>query len=181
VIVADFPALFAEFGGNRLTLLWRGSRDGFRARAFHRRCDGHAPTLTLIQDTEGNIFGGFTPGERESRTYNREASRALGRSNGYKADPSLRSFPFTMKNPHNFSARKFALKAEICGPQAGELSPRQAVTVGHGIEFKGDWLRSTAYGAWFCRHPGRGEREGRTGVARLMRGDSRTWNKRQER
>jgi hypothetical protein len=57
LIVPDFPAFFAEFGGNRLTLLWRGSRDGFRARAFHGRCDGHALTLTLIQDTDGNIFG----------------------------------------------------------------------------------------------------------------------------
>jgi hypothetical protein len=45
LIVAAFPALFAEFRGKRFTLLWRGSRDG------------HAPTLTLIQDTAGNIFG----------------------------------------------------------------------------------------------------------------------------
>jgi hypothetical protein len=29
-----------------------------------------------------------------------------------KADPSLKSFVFTLKNPHNFPARKFALKAE---------------------------------------------------------------------
>jgi GTPase SAR1 family protein len=29
-----------------LKLLWRGSRDGFRSRDFHRRCDGHANTLT---------------------------------------------------------------------------------------------------------------------------------------
>jgi hypothetical protein len=29
-----------------------------------------------------------------------------------KAGPSLKSFLFTLKNPHNFPARKFALKAE---------------------------------------------------------------------
>jgi hypothetical protein len=29
-----------------------------------------------------------------------------------KADPSLKSFIFTLKNPHNFPARRFALKAE---------------------------------------------------------------------
>jgi hypothetical protein len=29
-----------------------------------------------------------------------------------KADPSLNSFLFTLKNPHNFTARKFVLKAE---------------------------------------------------------------------
>jgi hypothetical protein len=66
LIVADFPVLFAELHRKRFALLWRGSRDGFRARDFHGRCDGHAPTLTLIQDTAGNIFGGFTPVEWES-------------------------------------------------------------------------------------------------------------------
>jgi hypothetical protein len=112
LIVADFPALFAEFRGKRFTLLWRGSRDGFGARDFHRRCDGHAPTLTLIQDTAGNAFGGFTPVKWESRQYDKQASQALGRSNCCKADPSLKSFLFTLKNPHNLPARKFALKTQ---------------------------------------------------------------------
>jgi hypothetical protein len=40
--------------------------------------------------------------EWESRDY----------KNRFKADPSLKSFLFTLKNPHNFPARKFALKAE---------------------------------------------------------------------
>jgi hypothetical protein len=56
LIVADFPALFAEFRGKCFALLWRGSRDGFRAADFHGRCDDHARTLALIQDTKGNIF-----------------------------------------------------------------------------------------------------------------------------
>jgi hypothetical protein len=105
LIVADFPALFAEFGGKCFTLLWRGSRDGFGVRDFHSRCDGHAPTLTLIEDTTGNIFGGFTPVEWESRTGNWFECM--------KADPSLMSFLFTLKNPHNFPARKFGLKIEM--------------------------------------------------------------------
>jgi hypothetical protein len=109
LIVADFTALFAEFSGKRFTLLWRGSRDGFGARDFHSRCDDRAPTLTLIRDTEGNIFGGFTPLEWKSR----EWTGKLGpEGNCCKADPSLKSFLFTLKNPHNFPARKFAGKAE---------------------------------------------------------------------
>jgi hypothetical protein len=51
LIVADFPALFAEFRVKRFALLWCGSRDGFSARDFRSRCDSRAPTLTLIQDT----------------------------------------------------------------------------------------------------------------------------------
>jgi hypothetical protein len=112
LIVSQFPALFAEFRGKRFTLLWRGSRDGFGARDFHGRCDGHANTLTFIEDTAGNIFGGFTPVEWESREYDQKATKALGRSNCLKADPSLTSFLFTLKNPHKFPPKKFALKAE---------------------------------------------------------------------
>jgi hypothetical protein len=55
LIIADIPVLFAAFRGKRFALLWRGSRDGFGARDFHVRCDGHAPTLTLIQDTRGTF------------------------------------------------------------------------------------------------------------------------------
>jgi hypothetical protein len=66
LIISDFPKIFAEFQRKRFSLLWRGSRDGFKAQEFHRRCDGHANTLTVILDTKGNIFGGFTPVKWES-------------------------------------------------------------------------------------------------------------------
>jgi hypothetical protein len=102
LIVTDFPALFGEFRGKRFALLWRGSRDGFGARDFHNRCDGHPNTLTLIQDTGGNIFGGFTPVKWDIG----------GHASGYRADPSESSFLFTLKNPHNFPAKKFGLKSE---------------------------------------------------------------------
>jgi hypothetical protein len=105
-IVPDFPAIFAEFKAKRFNILWRGSRDGFAAREFHNRCDGYANTLAVILDTDGNIFGGFTPVKWESREFKGDGS------NLNKADPSLKSFIFTLKNPHNFPARRFALKAE---------------------------------------------------------------------
>jgi hypothetical protein len=123
-IISDFPEIFAEFRGKRFSLLWRGGRDGFGGRDFHDRCDGHANTLTLIEDTKGNIFGGFTPLEWESREWNGED----GKENSCcKADPSLKSFIFTLKNPHNVPARRFALKAErkdwaiYCNSDCGPL------------------------------------------------------------
>jgi hypothetical protein len=100
-IVPDFPELFEDFKKKQFTLLWRGIRTGFRASDFHSRRDGHSNTLTVILDTDGNLFGAFTPVEWESRTdylY-------------HKADPSLKRFLFTLKNPRNFRARRFALKA----------------------------------------------------------------------
>jgi hypothetical protein len=105
-IVPDFPKLFDDFKKKQFPLLWRGSRDGFAARDFHNRCDGHPKTLTVVLDTKGNIFGGFTPVEWESRT-----PKGNG-NNCWKADPSLKSFLFTLKNPHNFPAQRFPLKAE---------------------------------------------------------------------
>jgi hypothetical protein len=90
LISPQLPPLFDEFRAKRFNLLWRGSRDGFTADEFHLRCDGRANTLTLISDTDGNVFGGFTPVEWES-------------GNKWKGDDSLRSFLFTLKNPHDVS------------------------------------------------------------------------------
>jgi hypothetical protein len=124
LIVADFPALFAEFREKHFTLLWRGSRDGFGAHDFHGRCDGHAPTLTLIEDTNGNVFGGFTPVAWESGHYEGVWGQA---DDSCKADPSLKSFIFMLKNPRNFPARKFTLAAEegvyaiICDSELGPV------------------------------------------------------------
>jgi hypothetical protein len=98
LIVSESPRLFEEFLGKRFNLLWRGSRDGFGADEFHHRCDGRANTLTLIADTDGNVFGGFTP-----------VRWARG---GRKGDDSLRSFLFTLRNPHGVPPQKFALRAE---------------------------------------------------------------------
>jgi hypothetical protein len=109
-IVSIFPKILGEFCGNKFSLLWRGSRDGFKATQFHCRCDGHANTLTLILDTNGNIFGGFTPVEWES---SRKGKRKKDPDEAFqKADPSQKSFLFTLKNPRNVSARRFALKDE---------------------------------------------------------------------
>jgi hypothetical protein len=63
----------------------------------------------VILDTKGNIFGGFTPMEWESRVWN---GKNENESNLFKADPGLKSFLFTLKNPHNVPARRFGLKAE---------------------------------------------------------------------
>jgi hypothetical protein len=122
-ILSEFPEIFAGFLEKRFNLLWRGSRDGFSARDFHTHCDGHANTLTLIEDTRGNSFGGFTPVKWESPD-----------SWMYWADQSLTSFLFTLKNPWNLPARKFALKSEKkdepiacnagCGPHFRDLSIR---------------------------------------------------------
>jgi hypothetical protein len=47
-IISRVPEIFAEFRGKNLEILWRDSRDGFKAKEFQSQCDGHANTLTVI-------------------------------------------------------------------------------------------------------------------------------------
>jgi hypothetical protein len=101
-ICPNLPPIFEEFRGKQFSLLYRASRDGFQAKAFHSRCDGRPNTLTLIHSKNGNIFGGFTPCEWESPAYGCT----------YKYDEAGRSFLFTVKNPHGIAPRKFELRPE---------------------------------------------------------------------
>ena len=43
----------------KFELLYRGSRDGMTAADFHRLCDGKSDTISVIKDSNGNVFGGF--------------------------------------------------------------------------------------------------------------------------
>jgi hypothetical protein len=82
LIIADFPALFAEFCG--------------------RRC--RVNTLPPILDTEGDIFGSFTRAELE-------LPEPIGMGRGpIPVDPRRKRFLSTLKNPCNFPMRKL-LKA----------------------------------------------------------------------
>jgi len=74
------------FEKKSFSLLWRGSRDGFEAAAFHRLCDGKASTVTVIKNTSGFIFGGFT-------------SIPWSSTGGYKEDST--AILFSLINPTN--------------------------------------------------------------------------------
>lgn len=55
-----FSILIEYDGKSSLKLLYRGSRNGFQASAFHSCCDNVSDTVTVIKTTGGYIFGGFT-------------------------------------------------------------------------------------------------------------------------
>ncbi|MDR3737666.1 MAG: TLD domain-containing protein [Terracidiphilus sp.] len=68
---SHFPALLTKLsvwlpGRRAYTLLYRGSRDGMSAAAFHSRCDGKGPTLVLVRCTKGWVFGGYAGTSWES-------------------------------------------------------------------------------------------------------------------
>ena len=64
VLIDWIPEEFVLSGEWRL--LFRASRDGFTASAFHSMCDNKGPTITVVE-SEANIFGGFTENAWESK------------------------------------------------------------------------------------------------------------------
>jgi hypothetical protein len=95
MIIQVFLRVLKKFRGRMWRLLYRGTRDGFKASDFHKKCDGHSNILSVILTTMDFVFGGFTPVTWDS-------------SGGYKPDITLKSFVFTLKNPRN-SERKFRM------------------------------------------------------------------------
>jgi hypothetical protein len=93
-ILWHLPNIFSPFGWRKLQLLYRGSSHGFGCKDFHRLCNGHSNTLTIIKTSENYIFGGYSPLEWRSR-------------DSGVSDGSLKSFLFTIKNPHNLRPRIF--------------------------------------------------------------------------
>ena len=94
-------------------LLYRATEDGFDAKDFHSRCDGHSPTLTIIKAQEtGYIFGGVTETAWESM-------------DAFKNDPNAFIFSLTNKDsqPCKMKTNKAACSIRCLstyGPTFGE-------------------------------------------------------------
>ena len=44
----------------KIKLLFRASRDGDNNKSYHDKCDGIAPTISVIKTKTGYTFGGYT-------------------------------------------------------------------------------------------------------------------------
>ncbi len=44
----------------QVELIFKASRDGFKAMDFHSKCEGLTPTIVIAQTQHGKLFGGFT-------------------------------------------------------------------------------------------------------------------------
>ncbi|XP_043078985.1 interferon-induced protein 44-like [Puntigrus tetrazona] len=52
--------LRALLGNVKLSLLYKASVHGYKASAFHQRCDRRGPTLLVAFNRSGYVFGGYT-------------------------------------------------------------------------------------------------------------------------
>ncbi|WAQ94437.1 IF44L-like protein [Mya arenaria] len=51
-------------------LLYGITRDGYDASVFHQKCDNQGPTLTVLYNKEGSVYGGYTGISWETATVN---------------------------------------------------------------------------------------------------------------
>jgi len=79
-------------------LIYRASRDGFKAKDFHSFCDCKSNTFVIIKSEHGNVFGGYT---EQDWTPN---------DNIMKSD--LNSFIFSLINKENKPIKLKCLNAE---------------------------------------------------------------------
>jgi hypothetical protein len=89
-IVLELPPLLSMFRDQRMMLLYRGSRDGFEPRDFHRLCNGYAQTIVIVATEEGYVCGGFSK---------------CGWVKGKHEDPGRDSFLFSIRNPHGIEVK----------------------------------------------------------------------------
>src|SRR6266536_4663985 len=77
-------------------LIYRASRDGYTAAAFHEKCDNKGATIVIVKDTNSEqIIGGYNPLQWDS-------------SNSYKSTND--SFIFLFKNRTNLQSAKVGYK-----------------------------------------------------------------------
>ena len=64
---------------SNLNLIFRGSRDGFRSSDFHKKCDNKGSTISIIKDTRGYVFGGYTSvnWRSDGSSYNEDSNAFL--------------------------------------------------------------------------------------------------------
>ncbi|KAF2072805.1 hypothetical protein CYY_005879 [Polysphondylium violaceum] len=121
-------------------LLYRGSENEFKASAFHNKCDGKGATITIVQSSDGNIFGGYN-------------SQSWNGKNVYYGDNKC--FLFTLVNKHNIKPTKY-----LPNPKTSYFvssHPLRASTFGSGYDlcikesksyqyFPHSYVDSTGYG-----------------------------------
>jgi hypothetical protein len=91
-----------------LSLLYRGSRDGYEADDFHAKCDDAPATVTLVKSTSGFIFGGFSD----------KSWRVTTPGSIWKC--STRAFLFSFVSPSGYGPVKLPLRDD-CDQPCAEL------------------------------------------------------------
>ena len=89
-----YKKIYEWTGYKKMELIYRGTRDGMKAKEFHDKCDKKGPTITLYE-FGSRIFGGYS-------------SISWSSDGIYHSAPDC--FIFTLVNSQNKEPTKFPLK-----------------------------------------------------------------------
>ena len=94
------PADFTEMR-LRFKLLYRGSRDGMTAATFHQLCDSKDDTVSVIEDTNGNVFGGFADKAWSTKSSRPRSQKSFLFSLKSSMGDGVVKFPVNLTNPNS--------------------------------------------------------------------------------
>ena len=83
-------------------LLYKGTKDGDTYDIFHKKCDNQGPTISIIESTDGQIFGGYT-----SKSWDINNKSDI-------ADPDSFLFNVNIKKKYGVSNNKGLYKSDGC-------------------------------------------------------------------
>ena len=123
----EFLNKILEWSGLKtMDLIYRGSRDGMTSNDFHKKCDNQGPTITLLRNDKGYIFGGYT-------------SVSWTGDGNYHSDP--KSFLFTLTNINGVEPTKFPISdTNYSVYHSSSYGP--AFGGGHDIYINSDFINS---------------------------------------
>ena len=135
----EFSLKLLEWSGyKKIELIYRATRDGVLSKNFHEKCDNQGPTMTLIKNEKGNIFGGFS-------------SVSWTSYGNYKQAPN--SFLFTLTNIYETTPTKFQLKNNNDSNAIFDHSSN-GVIFGNGYDLyvRNDFFNNNIYSNFPCAY-----------------------------
>ena len=100
-------------------LLYKATRDGFQASAFHYRCDNVANTVTIISNNLNYVFGGFTAAKWSSTSAN-------------IADPT--GFIFSLRRNGGLTNYKLSIQSSHMSDTMNSEQSTYGPTFGNGLD-----------------------------------------------
>ena len=122
----------------KMELIYRGTRDGALSKNFHEKCDNKGPTITLIKNEKGNIFGGFS-------------SVSWTSYGNWKQAPN--SFLFSLTNIYGTNPTKFQLKNNNDSHAIKDHSSYGPIFgQGHDLWVTNDFFNNGIYSGFPCTY-----------------------------
>ena len=131
----DLSQIFNNLSQRNITRIYQATVDGWDPKDFHSACDQRGATLTIMKDTNNNIFGGYTTRKWSSHT----------KFGVYESDPG--AYLFSLKSTVLEKCEKFPINSPS-GHYAIFGGPAYSVYFGAGgdIKVRGARMGSSAFG-----------------------------------